>query len=48
MKIKKISGIRYAFSVSIEKYSDLRDRYNFSLKKIAKKTETKIAGADSR
>jgi len=41
MKTKHVSGIRYAYSVktkwvSIEKYSDLRDLYNFSLRKVQK------------
>jgi len=51
MKTKNFSEIRYAYSVptkldSIEKYSDLRDLYNFSLKKF-QNTETKTSGADS-
>jgi len=38
MKTKHFSGIRYTYSVttkwvSIEKYQDLRNLYNFSLKK---------------
>jgi len=52
MKTKHFTGIRYAYSVttkwvSIEKHSDLKDLYNFSLRKI-QKTETKTSGADSR
>jgi len=51
MKTKHFSGIRYAYSVttkwvSIEKYEELIDLYNFSLNKI-RKTETKTSGADS-
>jgi len=51
MKTKHFTGIRYAYSVttkwiSIEKYEDLMDLYNFSLKKV-QKTETKTSDADS-
>jgi len=49
MKTKHFSGIRYAYSfttkwVSIEKYEDLRDLYNFLLEKM----ETKTSSADCR